>query len=556
MLKRSILFGFALMLLLASAAYAQGPGPKHSDPNWQASYWNNVALSGEPIVQETSKTLHFDWGDGSPHASINSDGFSARWTRYLDLATGTYRFTATSDDGIRVYVDNSLLIDQWHDHPSRTYTADVSLVAGHHLVVVEYYENAGAAVAKLSWAPVSVGTDEWQGEYFDNRSLGGSPALIRGDASIDFGWDYGSPAAGIPSNDFSVRWTRTVPFPVGEYRFTATIDDGVRVYIDERLIIDQWQDHSVRSYSSDLWLAGGPHKIIVEYYERTGVATARFSWARISSGTDEWQGEYFDNRSLDGSPVLTRGDKNIDFDWGYGTPASNIPSDSFSIRWTRTVRLESGQYRFTTTTDDGVRLWVNGHLLIDKWQDQASRSHSGTIHVSGDVPIKMEYFESGGAASARLAWTRIDDDPAPQPSGTVVVDNADPGFRRGGAPEYWHDGDAGYNGGLIWTWNNDKVRPNYNWARWYPDLEPGTYEVYVYVPESYATTTSARYWVAHHDGFTLRKVSQAANKGQWISLGTYQFRGTDGEYVSLADITYESYLSRQVAFDAVKWVSR
>ena len=429
MLKRSILFGFALVLLLASAAYAQGPGPKHSDPNWQALYWNNMALSGEPIVQETSKTLHFDWGYGSPHASINSDGFSARWTRYLDLAAGTYRFTATSDDGIRVYVDNSLVIDQWHDHPSRTYTADVSLVAGHHLVVVEYYENAGAAVAKLSWTPVSVGTDEWRGEYFDNRSL------------VD-------------------------------------------------------------------------------------------------------------------SPVLTRGDRNIDFDWGYGTPASNIPSDSFSIRWTRTVRLDSGRYRFTTTTDDGVRLWVNGHLLIDKWQDQASRSHSGTIHVSGDVPIKMEYFESGGAASARLVWTRIDDDPAPQPSGTVIVDNADPGFRRGGASEYWHDGDVGYNGGLVWTWNNDRVRPNYNWARWYPDLEPGTYEVYVYVPEDYATTTSARYWVAHRDGFTLRKVNQASNTTQWVSLGTYQFRGTDGEYVSLADITYESYLSRQIAFDAVKWVSR
>jgi len=90
----------------------------------------------------------------------------------------------------------------------------------------------------------------------------------------------------------------------------------------------------------------------------------------------------------------------------------------------------------------------------------------------------------------------------------------------------------------------------------FTDLEPGTYEVYVYVPEDYATTTSARYWVAHRDGFTLRKVNQASNTTQWVSLGTYQFRGTDGEYVSLADITYESYLSRQIAFDAVKWVSR
>jgi hypothetical protein len=557
MLRRVLVgMGFVLtLLLLTSTALAQGPGPKHSDPHWQASYWNNTSLSGTPAREETVAHIGFDWGYGSPHHTVATEGFSARWKRYIEVGTGTYRFTATSDDGIRVYVDDHLIIDEWHDHPARTYSADYGLQAGHHLVTVEYYENTGAAAAKLSWTLSPVQPGPWRGQYYDNRWLSGSPVLTRSEAKVGFDWGTGSPAPEVPSDNFSARWTRTVPFEWGDYRFTATSDDGIRVYVDNRLIIDEWHDHPAQSYTTDLNLAGGPHEIVVEYYEHAGAAVAKLEWARLS-GTTTWRGEYYGNRWLSGSPVLTRDDENIDFDWGYGTPSSHISNDGFSVRWTRTVHLESGLYRFTTTTDDGVRLWVNNHLLIDKWVDQAARSHSGTIHVSGDVPIKMEYYENGGVASARLTWTRIGDEPPPPAPGEVIVDDSEPGFVQGGSSTGWHTTAGGYGGSLTWTKNNDRVRPRYNWARWYPDLEPGCYEVYAYIPEYDAMTSNARYWVAHQEGFTLRRVDQASNRGDWVSLGTYRFRGQGGEYVSLADVTYESYLSTTIVFDAVKWSPR
>jgi hypothetical protein len=170
----------------------------------------------------------------------------------------------------------------------------------------------------------------------------------------------------------------------------------------------------------------------------------------------------------------------------------------------------------------------------------------------------MEYYENGGAASARLTWTRIDSEPPPPPPpvGQVVVDDSDPGFVQGGTSTYWHTAWYGQGGSLTWTKNNDRLRPRYNWARWYPGLQAGYYEVFVYIPEQYATTTNARYWISHHGGFTLRNVNQAANGGRWVSLGTYWFSGQGGEYVSLADVTYEPYVSRLIAFDAVKWVPR
>jgi hypothetical protein len=80
--------------------------------------------------------------------------------------------------------------------------------------------------------------------------------------------------------------------------------------------------------------------------------------------------------------------------------------------------------------------------------------------------------------------------------------------------------------------------------------------VLVFIPDRFTTTANARYWVAHSEGYTQRTVDQSANGNRWVSLGTYQFSGGDSEYVSLSDVTYESRLTRLVAFDAVKWVPR
>jgi hypothetical protein len=522
-------------------------------------YWNNTSLSGEPTATDRETELDHDWGTGSPHANVNADRFSARWTRYIDVSAGAYRFTATSDDGIRVYVDDKLIIDQWYDQPPQTFTADISLTADHHLVKVEYYENRGGAVAKVSWEPVSAPSDGWHGEYFDNRWLSGSPALERHDAKLDFNWGYGSPATSIPSDGFSVRWRRTAHFDASAYRFAATADDGIRVFVDGRLVVDGgWYDHPARTFVGEISLAEGDHEVVVEYYENTGLASAKVSWGPTAAPSNVWRGEYFDNPSLSAAPLLTLKDARIDFDWGYRSPAREIPNDRFSVRWTRELHFEPGTYRFTATTDDGVRLWVNEHLLIDNWRDQAFTARSGTIYLEGNVPLKMEYYENGGVAAARLTWEREGENPLPPDD--VIVDDTDPGFVKGGPAYAWGTAAEGYSGHLTWArnraWAVRNQWPGYNWGRWYPDLTSGRYEVFVYIPERYTTSADARYWVKHRDGLTLRVVDQSVNGDRWVSLDTYWFNGDGEDRVSLATPTHEPHRSRLLAFDAVKWVSR
>jgi len=284
-IARFLLTTLILALVVIAPAHAQTPeppGPEHTAPYWQATYWNNTSLWGTPVVQRQESHLNHEWGFGSPHFEVQADRFSARWTRYIDVSPGTYRFTATSDDGIRIYVDDKLIIDQWYDHPPRTFTADVSLTAGHHLVKVEYYENMGGAVAKVSWASIYTPSDSWRGEYFANRWLDGPPALIRSDRSLGFNWSDGSPSPSIPHDNFSVRWTRTFHFEPGSYRFTTTTDDGVRLWVDGHLLIDRWRDQALSPHNGVIYLSGDA-PIKMEYYEHGGLASVWLTWANLDN---------------------------------------------------------------------------------------------------------------------------------------------------------------------------------------------------------------------------------------------------------------------------------
>lgn len=117
---------------------------------------------------------------------------------------------------------------------------------------------------------------------------------------------------------------------------------------------------------------------------------------------------YFNNLTLSGAPALVRNEV-VDFNWGSGSPGSGVNSDNFSARWSGTlVATASGSYRFQTVADDGVRLWVNGAPIIDRWTaaKSATTNTSGAIILSAGqrVAVKMEFYSRAGSAVARLRW--------------------------------------------------------------------------------------------------------------------------------------------------------
>ena len=272
-----------------------------------------------------------------------------------------------------------------------------------------------AATAAAARTPIVI--SDWRGDYWANSTLSGDPALVRNDTALFFDWGSGSPAPSLPADQFSARWTRQLSFDAGVYQFFLEVDDGARLFIDDQLVLDEWRAGSQRVASATVSLAAGRHSLRVEYFERTGNALARFWWERQLAFTG-WEGRYFSNPNLQGDPALVRDDATINFDWGNSSPASAIGADNFSVRWTRTVAFDAGHHRFYARMDDGMRVRMDGQLLLDEWQDGSDRTVAADVELpGGNYQIEVEYYERTGGALASFWWEMA---PAPAPTFTPV----------------------------------------------------------------------------------------------------------------------------------------
>src|SRR5262249_2794465 len=155
------------------------------------------------VRNDGSSSLFFNFGTGGPGPFLcftNTDNFSVRWTRTVTFFTsGTYRFTTTSDDGVRLYVDGVLKIDAWVDQAPTTYTADVELTADNHEIKVEYFERGGGAQLFLDWIPIggavcqiTVTPGAWKGEFFYNTLFPSSPTMVRNDGFGSLFFNFGT----------------------------------------------------------------------------------------------------------------------------------------------------------------------------------------------------------------------------------------------------------------------------------------------------------------------------------------------------------------------------
>lgn len=132
----------------------------------------------------------------------------------------------------------------------------------------------------------------------------------------------------------------------------------------------------------------------------------------------DWLGEYFANATLSGEPVYIRNDVTIDFNWGANSPASGLPDDRFSARWTRQQSFQDAFYRFSILSDDGVRFWIDGQLVVDEWHDGTQGPLSFDLPMAqGAHSLRLEYYENLGGAMVRLDWVEIEA-PTATPSST------------------------------------------------------------------------------------------------------------------------------------------
>jgi beta-glucosidase len=121
------------------------------------------------------------------------------------------------------------------------------------------------------------------------------------------------------------------------------------------------------------------------------------------------KGEYFDNRELKGEPALVRTDAQLSFNWGATSPATQLPADNFSVRWTgRLMPPESGKYLFGFAGNGGVRVLLDGKPLVEEPSNRRTRSFTKEVSLEAGraVDVRVEYSENANnSAAARLVWS-------------------------------------------------------------------------------------------------------------------------------------------------------
>jgi hypothetical protein len=290
---------------------------------------------------------------------------------------------------------------------------------------------AGARVTGCGGSAVGAGTGTGlKGEYYDNMDLT-TLKVTRTDSAVNFNWGSGSPDPSVAVDTYSVRWTGKVEAPATEtVTFYTRTDDGVRLWVNNVLIIDKWINQGATEWSGSIALTGGQkYDIKMEYYENTGGAVAELRWSSPTitkaiipkdrlypatppappapSGGTGLYANYYQGKNFETHKV-TRTDATVDFAWGNGSPDPSIPIDGFSVRWSGQVQPSYTEtYTFYTQSDDGVRLWVNGVQLVNNWTDHGSTENSGTIALTAGqkYSIRMEFYENAGLSEARLKWS-------------------------------------------------------------------------------------------------------------------------------------------------------
>lgn len=395
-------------------------GTVRDDPDGNHLFFRTCGLTGEaqvkhdypPDAADDLKLTFADWdafkvGVGGWPASFDLQFFGV-WVRRRVFVpkAGPYNVELNANEGFRVTVDGKEVVQNQEFIANDPYNGDVYLDAGLHDLSVEYNGTKWGGNLNLRVRPVT-----WSVKYYAGKDLTAPPAVTTTVGSVS----EVAARAGVlyRENDFSAIATRTVWLPVGRYAFSVRADDGVRLVVNKRTLIDAWVDQGPTDYAATYEHAGGWLAIAVEYYQAAGGKTLQ-----VAMANQDFYGEYYRGTTLNqvpaGSsarrvaPMAYRYEEDVDFDFGRGSYLPRVGATDFSARWMGKVTLPVGRWRVEATCDDGVRVFVDGRLLIDSWKDQVATKHTRQIDLTGRAhDVKVEYYQKSDRSVCRVQYFRV-----------------------------------------------------------------------------------------------------------------------------------------------------
>ncbi|MEO1214141.1 MAG: PA14 domain-containing protein [Bacteroidota bacterium] len=265
-----------------------------------ATYFRDDNLSVQAYTQ-VDPAVEFSWSEDGTEIPPSPETFSIRWEgELISMQTGTYTFFVQADEQVRLWIGRDLLIDTWDQGSQEEQSAQLNLDAEEkYKVRLEYRHLSGPADIRLAWEgpglsketiprhhlfPTSgdnldLGGRGLLGTYFNDENLT-NETLQRIDPQIAFDWGGGSPDPSILAHTFSVRWEGSIEVSTsGTYTFYTLTDDGCRLWVNGKLLVDKWVNQGETEWEGQVDLSAGVSiPIKMEYFENGGNASSQLFW--------------------------------------------------------------------------------------------------------------------------------------------------------------------------------------------------------------------------------------------------------------------------------------
>lgn len=359
---------------------------------WYASMDPDTA-SVEDTYASTIDCIDFNWGSSGPAQVGKSDYFSARFVGGLTApVTGEYQFLISADDGVRLWVDGTLMTNRWHGQSATWTTASITLNAEELVSFrLDYFEKSGGARIRVSWIKPDGTSEVIPASAFTHQGYdltpGNGVGLARfsylghdltgdvigsGTSSVNFS---GSPDGGITVDDFSNVWIGQVEFLRNE-ETTLTLrgDDGIRLWVDNRLVIDGWRLQSATNYEwSFTPQVGRKYPIRIEHFERGGGAVCQLFWS------------------------------------SHNQPKQIIPAAQL-YPLTAPVMIQPSRTSYTSPlcVEGVVPFGLDGHLLVDGDLAPVESLGRHGFYVNVDLDAAAPTEISDGSTSVYVEWLALD----------------------------------------------------------------------------------------------------------------------------------------------------
>lgn len=412
--------------------------------NWIAWYYNNTSLSGFPAAQNTissdGTSLKVENGYGSPVSAVGGDYFSASYATAQRIKAGDYIVRTRADDGMRVYIDGKLAVDSWESSSYwKSEQTHVISVKDHttgnadqkdiHTIRIEYYEQTKGSGLEFYLQPASaeLEKDSWLELYYNNTNQSGTPVKAVGGATAGtkvkellHNWGTGKPYAEVNADNFSAKFMKLIAGGK-DYVLETYADDGVKATVDDKSIINRWSNSSGKSdFGTITGLSAGDHRLTVDYFENTNNAGIAATVAPFGN----WIASYYNNTSLTGMPktvkTVSGNGTSLKVENGNGSPTAGINADNFSVSYKTAQRINSGSYILRTRADDGIRVYLDGNLVVDKWSPssywksestdiiQVKDRTTGSAADKNVHTIEIQYYDNTGSSGLEFYLQNAD----------------------------------------------------------------------------------------------------------------------------------------------------